>query len=146
MKSAVLGIVFLTASFAAAQGPGMIPWWDGTLRRDIGLSDDQNRQINEILRETRPRLADLRRAVEAAETELRQELDSSQLDSRKANDAIEKVVSARSEMIRAVSQMSLKLRLILTPAQWQELEKSQRRGGGQRRMRQPPASERPGPP
>jgi Spy/CpxP family protein refolding chaperone len=142
-------MLLLTVSVARAQGPAMIPWWEGTIKNDIGLSDDQSRQVRDILHEERPRLVQLRHAVEAAEADLKQEMDASQVDIRKANDAIEKVVAARADMMRAVSQMSLRLRLTLTPAQWQELQKRQLRPGGPRRMRPPaggmPAASPPGP-
>ncbi len=138
MKWPAFAVLLLTVTTAWAQGAGMTPWWEGTLRNDLGLSDDQNRQIKEVLRETRPRLVELRRAVQAAEGDLKQEMDAAQVDSKKANEAIEKVVAARAEMIRAVAEMSLRLRITLTATQWQELQRRQfRPGGGQRRMRQP---------
>jgi len=137
MRLRIVAVLLCTVSIAQAQGPGMIPWWEGTIRNDIGLSDDQSKQVRDILHEERPRLLQLRRAVEAAEADLKQEMDAPQVDTRRASDAIEKVVAARVEMMRAVSQMSLRLRLTLTQTQWQELQKRQPRPGGPRRMRQP---------
>ena len=52
--------------------------------------------------------------------------------------AIDKVVGARAELMRNISQMSLRLRMILTAEQWRELQK---------RVRQPardPAIRAPG--
>jgi Spy/CpxP family protein refolding chaperone len=56
------------------------------------------------------------------------EMSEDKVDTARANAAIDKVVSARGELMRAVSQMSLKLRQVLTISQWQEL----RRRGAQR--------------
>lgn len=112
-----------------AQVPGMWNWWDGPIAQDLNLSDEQKKQIRAIVRESRDRLIQSRGAVEAAEAELHDEMNEDKVDSRKSEAAIERVVKSRSELTRSVSQMSLKLRLILTPAQWQELQKRERRPG-----------------
>jgi Spy/CpxP family protein refolding chaperone len=101
----------------------MTAWWDQPIARNLGLSDEQNKQIRAIVAESRDRLIQLRAAVDSAEGVLRDLMDQEKVDSRRAEAAIEKVVSTHADMMRAVSQMSLKLRVILTSAQWQELEK-----------------------
>ena len=113
-----------------AQIPGMWNWWDGPIAQDLNLSEEQRKQIRATVRESRDRLIQLRGAVEAAEAELRDEMDEDKVDSRKTEGAIERVVKSRGELMRAVSNMSLKLRLILTPEQWQELRKRERRPPG----------------
>ena len=132
MKVLRLMILLMTVSAAGAQVPGMFPWWEAPIRKDIGLSDEQNKQISATLSEMRPRMIQLRIAVENAEAGLKDEMDAVQVDPRKVNEAIEGVVAARAELMRAVAQMSLKLRLALSAAQWQELQKYQSRGGGRR--------------
>ncbi len=113
-----------------AQIPGMWNWWDRPIAQDLNLSEEQRKQIRATVRESRDRLIQLRGAVEAAEAGLRDEMDEDTVDNRKAEAAIERVVKSRGELMRAVSQMSLKLRLVLTPAQWQELRKRERRPPG----------------
>ncbi len=130
MRMLQIALLCTTVSSVAAQVPGMFPWWEAPLRNDLGLTDDQSKQIRATLSDMRPKMIELRGAVESAESELKQEMDAAQVDPRKVNDAIEKVVTARAELTRAVAQMSLKLRLVLTPAQWQELQKRQPRMGG----------------
>lgn len=103
--------------------PEMTAWWDQPIVRDLGLSDEQNRQIRTIVAESRDRLIQLRGAVDSAEAVLRDLMDEEKVDTRKAEAAIEKVVTTHADMMREVSQMSLKLRVILTSTQWQELEK-----------------------
>ena len=44
------------------------------------------------------------------------------MDQTKANDAINQLAAARGELTKAVSQMDLKLRMILTAQQWQQLQ------------------------
>ena len=110
-----------------AQGPRpkpeMTAWWDQPVAADLGLSDEQNRQIRAIVSASRDQLIQLRGAVDSAEAVLRDLMDEEKVDTRKAEAAIEKVVTTHADMMRAVSQMSLKLRVILTSSQWQELER-----------------------
>lgn len=124
----------LVSSCALAQAPGMYPWWDGTIAKDLGLSEEQTRQIRATVGDSRSLMNQLRAAVETAEAELKDAMNEDPVDVRKANDAVERVVRARADLMRAVSQMSVKLRLILTSAQWQELQKRE----PQRRMSRPP--------
>lgn len=123
------------AGLASAQGQGpdrgrgprpkpeMTAWWDQPIVRDLGLSDEQNRQIRSIVAESRDRLIQLRDAVDKAESVLRDVMDEEKLDARRGQEAIERVVATHADMMRAVVQMSFKLRAILKPAQWQMLEK-----------------------
>jgi Spy/CpxP family protein refolding chaperone len=136
--------LILFPALTAAQTPGMYPWWDAPIARDLGLSEEQNMQIREIVRASRDHLIELRGAVQKAEANLRDEMNQEKVDGNKAEEAIENVVAARSELMRAVSQMSLKLRMILTLPQWQELQRRQnrlgvpgRRGGVERPLRRP---------
>jgi Spy/CpxP family protein refolding chaperone len=99
------------------------PWWDRPIVRDLGLSQDQLNQARAIVRDSRDHLIQLRAAVRSAEGALADEMSEDKVDVNRAEGAIEKVVSARGELMRAVSQMSLKLRQILTYSQWQELRK-----------------------
>jgi Spy/CpxP family protein refolding chaperone len=63
-------------------------------------------------------------------------LNEDPVDQRRANEAIEQLVSARGELFRTTSQMDLKLRMVLTAQQWQELQSETRgrilRPGGRR--------------
>jgi len=122
-----LACVLLLPMIASAQGKGRGPemtrWWERPVVRDLGLSDEQDKKIRAIVRESRDRLIQLRGAVDSAEAALSDDMSEDKVDPQKANAAIEKVIAARSELMRAIAQMSLKLRLILTSAQWHELEK-----------------------
>ena len=144
----LLSMIAIAAAMAFPQSPGMHPWWDGPVAKDLGLSDDQTQQIRATVRESRNLMIQFRAAVETAEGELKDEMNNVPVDLGKANDAIEKVIRARSDLMRAVSQMSLKLRTILTASQWQELQRRepqrsmpgmQRYGAGRQGRRAPPA-------
>ena len=132
-------LLLSTVMAASAQVPGMMfPWWDRPIVKDLGLSDEQLKQIRTTVERSRDRIGQLREAIDAAEVRLKDEMNASSVDSQKAEDAIEKVIAARSELTRAISQMSLKLRLILTTTQWEELQK--------RQPRRPTFDRGPGPP
>jgi Spy/CpxP family protein refolding chaperone len=116
--------------------PEMTAWWDQSIARDLGLTDQQNSQIRATVAESRGRLIQLRDSVDAAEKVLHDLMDQQTVDVNRAQAAVDEVVSTHAEMMRAVTQMSIKLRAVLTYAQWQQL---------QRRESQPPPP-RPGEP
>ncbi len=139
-------LVASSAAVVYAQTSRMYPWWDGPIAKDLGLTEEQITQIRATVRESRSAMTQLRAAVDTAETDLKNAMNSDPVDARKANETIDKVVNARADLLRAVSQMSLKLRLTLTAAQWQELQKRQpqraiplmQRGGARRANRAAP--------
>jgi Spy/CpxP family protein refolding chaperone len=132
IRNSVMILALLSSpAYVSAQAPPMFPWWDSPLARNIGLGDEQMRQVRAVVRESRGHLMELRSAVQNAEVELSDELSADPVDNRRASQAIEKVVNARAELTRTLAQMSLKLRLVLTPDQWKQLEKIRPpRGGG----------------
>jgi Spy/CpxP family protein refolding chaperone len=130
MKKAILifCLCFLLLPVAAsAQGQGdrieLAPWWDRPVVQTLRLSAEQREQIRAIIRDSRDRLIQLRAAVQSAEAALADEFAEETINKSKADMAIDKVVTARAELMRAVSQMSLKLRQVLTYRQWQRLAK-----------------------
>lgn len=103
--------------------PETTAWWDQPVVQDLGLSEDQNRKIRATVAESRDRLIQLRTAADKAEAALQQIMDEERVDLKRGREAIEQVVTAHADMMRAVAQMSLNLRGILTSAQWQILQK-----------------------
>lgn len=123
-------LVLITTACALAQAPGFFPWWDSPIVRDLNLSEDQRKQIRDTVREYRDRLIEQRAVLQKAEGHLQDAMNEEQVNESKANDAIEKVIAARAELTRTLSQMSLKLRLLLTPQQWRELQRRRPMGRG----------------
>jgi len=133
------------------QGPALWEgaWWNSPIVQNLDLTDAQRKDIRGTVREYRGHLLDLREAVQRADSDLEIALGENPVDQRKANDAIEHLATARGELTRTLSQMTLRLRTILTSEQWQELQRRQaeRRavpfrggGGGARRPGAPPAT------
>jgi Spy/CpxP family protein refolding chaperone len=115
----------LAAAALSAQVPGMFPWWDSPIAKDLKLTPEQTQKVREAVRGSREKLIHMRANVEASDANLGDLMNDDPVDARKVNEAIDKVVTARADLTRAVSQMSLKLRQVLTAAQWQELQRRQ---------------------
>jgi Spy/CpxP family protein refolding chaperone len=117
---------------AARKGPALWEgaWWNSPVVQNMDLSESQRKEIRGTVRQYRGHLMDLRESVQRADSDLEIALGESPLDQRKANEAIERLATARGELTRTLSQMTLRLRTILTNEQWQELQKRQveRRG------------------
>jgi Spy/CpxP family protein refolding chaperone len=119
-----LMLLLLMAPSAMAQLPrGMFAWWDTPIARDLNLSDDQLRQIRAAVRDHRGRLIDQRAALDKAEGEIDDLFNEETVDQKRAGDAIERLAAARADLTRTLTQMSLRLRSVLTPQQWRELQR-----------------------
>jgi len=131
------------------QGPPLWEgaWWNSPIVRNLDLTEAQRKDIRGTVREYRGHLMDLREAVQHADSDLEIALGENPLDQRKANDAIEHLATARADLTRTLSQMTLRLRSILSSDQWQELQRrqAQRRGPfrGRREGSAPPPAAHP---
>jgi len=128
------------------QGPAWweSPWWNSPLVRNLDLSQTQTRDIRITLGEYRGLLMDRRQAVQRADSDLEAVLTTSPVDQRKATDAIDRLANARADLTRTLSQMTLRLRGILTNEQWQQLQqRASERGFGGRFSRGPGGSRGP---
>lgn len=133
----VLPVLLSVQALAQPRGPR--PWWDTEVAKDLNLSDAQMKQIRDTQREFRPRMLELRAEVNRAENEVDAAFNEDPVNETRANEAIDHLATARGELTRAVSQMDLRLRTILTAQQWQSLKQKQQqgpwpgRGGGRHR-------------
>ena len=127
--AAVFSAVLLAqpAARARRQGPALWEgaWWNSPIVQNIDLNEAQRRDIRGTVRQYRGHLMDLREAVQRADNDLEIALGENPVDQRKANEAIEHLATARAELTRTLSQMTLRLRSILTNEQWQELQRRQ---------------------
>lgn len=120
---------FLPGVLCAQMMPmgGVCP--QGRLARDLNLSEVQQKQIAAICKDSFTKVFPLREAWKKAEAELQGAFDESPVDQAKSNNAIEHLAAARSDLFHATSQMDLKIRMVLTDEQWQQLKARERRGG-----------------
>jgi Spy/CpxP family protein refolding chaperone len=131
----LIGLFVFCAALTCAQSPETTAWWDSPVVQNLNLSQDQQAQIRNRVREYRDRLIEQRAAVQKAEANLQDVMDEDQVNEGRAQEAIDRVVAARGDLLRSVSQMSLRLRLVLTPEQWQTL-KARRAGQRQQVQKQ----------
>src|SRR5579872_7475539 len=114
MRRAVVLGVLLSCAVWAQMPKGFYAWWSRPeIARDLNLSPAQREQIRATVQQFRPHLLNVRAAVNQAEEALREQFDRSPVDPGKTNEAIERLVDARSDLTRSLSRLSLKLRLIL---------------------------------
>lgn len=125
-KWSIVAAASVVPMLLCAQSPrSPRPWWDADVAKDLNLSETQTKQIVQTRRDFRQRMFDVRGEVDKAEAAVEAAFNQDPVDQAKANDAINQLAAARGEMTKAVSQMDLKLRTILTADQWQELKKKQ---------------------
>lgn len=113
----------LSGSLLAQMPKGFYAWWSKPIVRDLNLTNSQKQLIRGIVLQYRPHLIDIRGEVAKAEADLETQFNHEPVDRGKANEAIEHLVAARSDLTRTLSEMSLKLRTLLTEQQWQELQR-----------------------
>jgi Spy/CpxP family protein refolding chaperone len=142
---ALLFPVLLCAQPPRGRGPRLIP----EVVKQLNLSDAQTKQMDQVNQDFRPRLNAVRDEVNKAEAAMDAVFNEDPVDPAKGNDAINRLAAARSELTKALSQHDLKLRMILTAQQWEQLKEIEHshepwpgRGG---RRRGPPKSTTPTP-
>lgn len=112
-------------------------WWKNSdVVREIGLTEQQVKQIEQTFYDHRLELIDLKAAVEREETRLQPLLEADQVNEAQVSAQIDKVLAARSALEKTNVMMMLSIRKVLTVEQWKKLEaiRHQREG---RRMRMP---------
>ncbi len=126
-----IALVLLLGGPLSAQMPrGLYPWWNRpAIRQDLRLTNQQTRQIRMTVAQYRGRLLDIRAEVNRAEVDLEAQFERDPVDQVRANQAIERLIAARSDLTRTLSQLSLKLRTLLSEQQWHELQRLRPAGG-----------------
>ncbi|HTC88343.1 MAG TPA: periplasmic heavy metal sensor [Bryobacteraceae bacterium] len=124
MRRLLALMLFCAAGLCAQMPRGIYAWWSKPeIARDLNLSPAQRQQIRATVQQFRPHLLNVRVSVNQAEEALAEEFNRNPVDPGKTNDAIERLVDARSDLTRTLTQLSLKLRLVLSEQQWQELQR-----------------------
>ncbi|HTW66724.1 MAG TPA: periplasmic heavy metal sensor [Bryobacteraceae bacterium] len=124
MRRSLILLALAGGSLFAQMPKGIYPWWSRPeITRNLNLTPAQREQIRAAVREFRPHLLNVRAEVNQAEQALADQFNRNPVDPGKANEAIERLVDARSDLTRTLSQLSLKLRLVLNEQQWQALQR-----------------------
>jgi Spy/CpxP family protein refolding chaperone len=122
-RSILLGLL-LSCSVFGQMPKSLYAWWSKpVIARQLNLTNVQRQQIRATVLQFRPHLIDIRAEVNKAEVDLEAQFDHDPVDQAKANQAIERLIAARADLTRTLSQMSLKLRTVLTDQQWRDLQR-----------------------
>jgi Spy/CpxP family protein refolding chaperone len=124
MRRLIVVALLLSGSLFAQMPRSLYAWWSKpVITKQLNLTNVQRQQIRSTVMQYRPHLIDIRAEVNKAEIDLESQFDHDPVDQTKANQAIERLIAARIDLTRTLSQMSLKLRTVLSEQQWRDLQR-----------------------
>jgi Spy/CpxP family protein refolding chaperone len=98
-------------------------WWNNpAFAKDLGLTDDQQKKMEAIFEENRPKLTDMFGALRKEESNMEPLLSADQPDETKILAQIDRVAQARAELEKFNARMLLGMRRVLTQDQWKKLQ------------------------
>ena len=98
-------------------------WWDDPdFVKKLGLSDDQQKKMDEIFNSSRLKLIDLFAAVQKEEAIMEPLVAADPPDENKLLQQIDRVAQARAELEKANARMLLGIRRQLSHEQWLKLK------------------------
>jgi Spy/CpxP family protein refolding chaperone len=107
-------------------------WWLYD-RAELGISEQQSAQINQIFESTVPTLREMRKNVDALEEALSKTIHAYTTDVASLSQQIDKVDKARNEYSKTRSLMLYKIQLVLTPDQRAKVKALRERREAERR-------------
>jgi Spy/CpxP family protein refolding chaperone len=111
--AALVLIAFCAAPVLAQRGK----WWqDDRFRKELSLTDEQSARLETIFQKTLPTLRERMRALDQAEDQLEQFIETS--DDETVMQHVSVVEAARGEMNKTRTMMLLRMRRALTSDQW----------------------------
>ena len=106
--------VLAMASTASAQG---FKWWNSDqYKRELGLTSEQSKRLEDIFQGALPNLRVLKKALDDAEASFNQLVERG--DDRAVMEQVGRVEAARAELNKTRTIMLLKMRRTLTTDQW----------------------------
>jgi Spy/CpxP family protein refolding chaperone len=98
-------------------------WWnDPAFVKMLSLSADQQKRMEDIFEQNRPKLMDLSNELKTQETTMTPLLEADQPDEGKVLAQIDQIAQARAQLEKANARMLLGLRRVLTQDQWKKLQ------------------------
>ncbi len=112
----------------AFRGPDPGRWWNNPrFATQIGLTDAQKKQMDDILQQHKLQLIDLNAALEKQQVLLRPLIQADQPDEQKVLSQIDAIAQARANLEKANARMLFAIRRVLTPDQWKKVQTMVRR-------------------
>lgn len=104
-------------------GPDLGTWWKSSeIVKELGISEQQVKQIEQKFLEHRLKLIDLRADVERQELKFQPLMEEDQPDEAKVGAQLDLLLAARGRLEKANAMMMLAIRKVLTVEQWKKLE------------------------
>jgi Spy/CpxP family protein refolding chaperone len=101
-------------------------WWkQSEIVQELGLSQQQISQIEQIFQTNQPQLKQNMQALHQQEDQLRSLLNADQPVPAQVNAQIDQIAQSRAALEKAHAQMLLAVRGVLTAEQWQKLQQKQ---------------------
>lgn len=98
-------------------------WWNNAaFAKDLGLTAEQQKKMEGIFEENRPKLTDKFDALRKEEANMEPLLSADQPDETKILAQIDRVAQARAELEKFNARMLLGMRRVLTQDQWKKLQ------------------------
>lgn len=146
MKRVIVTMLMLVAGGTALWAsefdlpPGK--WWeDQRLVERVGLSEEQQGHIREIVFRSAQNMIDLNAEVKKAGLQLAEVVDREDFDAAAVRKAFASFQAARHELEQERFEMLLEVRQVLTYEQWREIQEIRRRirqNHPQRELQRPP--------
>ena len=112
--TALIAAVLLFAVPAVAQG---FKWWQSDLyKRELGLTSEQSRRLEDIFKAAVPNLRVQKKALDQAETDFERLVEKG--DDGAVMEQVGRVEIARAELNKSRTMMLLRMRRVLTTDQW----------------------------
>jgi Spy/CpxP family protein refolding chaperone len=124
LSMAVLGM-FLLPALALAEPPPLAgpPLAGKKLMHEIGLSDQQIEKVQELSLKADREQIDIRADLDKAHLDMRQLLSADKPDQKAVFAQIEKIGALEIRMKKNRIGLMLEVRKLMTPAQWEKIEK-----------------------
>ena len=98
-------------------------WWrDAKYAAVLGLTVDQQKQMDGVFQEFRIKLLDLNHSLEREEAILEPLMEAERIDASKVLPQVDRVAEARAELEKTNARMLLGIRQVMTVDQWSQLQ------------------------
>ena len=116
--AAVFAILLLLSSPVSAQG---VKWWmSDQYKRELSLTSDQSRRLEEVFQASLPTLRAQKKALDDADQQFQQMMQRGNYSS--VMEQVDHLEAARSNLNRTRAMMLVNMRKLLTTDQWIKLD------------------------
>jgi len=112
-------ILFFMEGFDLPEGK----WWlNEEVVRNLQITEAQQKELGKIYYSHLEKAIDLKAKVEKEQLKLREMLDQKEINEKELLSQVDRLLEARNSLERARAELFVKVRIILTPEQWQKVK------------------------